>query len=59
MKRPALSDVFDIPGQSYEPRPFHWTIVLAVAAIVIGAAMVLVAASEDRISSAPQVTIGH
>jgi hypothetical protein len=59
MKRPALPNVFDMPGHSGEPGPFRWTIVLAVAAIDIGAAMVLVAASEDRISAAPQVTVGH
>jgi hypothetical protein len=46
-------------GRQNPPRPFRWTIVFAVAAIVIGAAMVLVASSEDQISSAPQVTVGH
>jgi hypothetical protein len=59
MKRPALPEVFEIPGHSGDPGPFPWLSVFAVAAIVIGAAMVFVAANEDRMSPPPQVTVGR
>jgi hypothetical protein len=59
MKRLMLPDVFDIPGPSVDPGPSRWAVIIAVGAIAIGAALILVAASEDRISAAPQVTIGN
>ena len=59
MHRHSMPDVFEIPGDAGEKGPFRWVAACAVGAIVIGAAMVLVAASEDRNNAAPQVTVSH
>jgi hypothetical protein len=52
-----MPDVFEISSDAVEARRFPWVVACAVAAIVIGASMVLVAAHEDAIGSGPQVAV--
>jgi hypothetical protein len=58
MHRPHIPDVFEIPRDSEETGRFPWIAACAIAAIVIGATMMLVAAHEDVPSPGPQVTVG-
>lgn len=59
MHRPLMPDVFEIPACGDDAGRFPWVAAAATAAIVIGAAMLLVAAHEDLTSTAPQVTVAR
>ena len=53
----SMPDVFEIPACGDEAARFPWVTAASTAAIIVGAAMLLVAAREDPNSSAPQVTV--
>jgi hypothetical protein len=57
MRRPMIPDVFEIPGQAGDAGPFPWLAACAVAAIVIGATLALVAANESGTNAGPQVIV--
>jgi hypothetical protein len=59
MHRPMTPDVFEIPGQAGDASPFPWLAAWAMAAIVIGATLALVAANERGTNAGPQVVVSH
>jgi hypothetical protein len=52
-----VPDVFELPSGPTETSQFPWISAWAIAAIVLGALMILVAAHEDTASPGPQITV--
>ena len=55
MRHLNIPDVFELPRNDPEKESVSFVTVCAVAGIVIGAIMMLVAAREDKAASPPQV----